>query len=266
MLARKPPCRGDRSASPETHASGKCRIRVFGHNKLLNELLVSFLLAETADLCRCRRALGIRGGASGAQQERLRIDFIDSREPGSFARWLKDAESLPPSPERRVMVFFNVPEEAAETAEREAIACGVRGLFYRNDSRETIAKGIRNIIGGDIWFRRTALYREAMAGAVRSEPDAPAPPEWISRLTVREREILARLATGAGNQQIADALCVSLHTVKTHLYRVFRKIGVRSRHQAMLWGISHGIVAIPPPVTADWRGADSGGARNGPSR
>ena len=54
-------------------------------------------------------------------------------------------------------------------------------------------------------------------------------------LTMREVEILGHLTHGATNDQIASALFLSRHTVKTHLYNIFRKLGVSNRLQATLW-------------------------------
>lgn len=55
------------------------------------------------------------------------------------------------------------------------------------------------------------------------------------KLTHREKQILNMVATGATNEEIADRLFVSRHTVKTHLYHVYKKINVPSRLQAALW-------------------------------
>ena len=58
-------------------------------------------------------------------------------------------------------------------------------------------------------------------------------------LTIREREVLQALLTGSTNLDIANQLFVSESTIKTHLYRVFRKIGVSSRGQAIAWAQTH---------------------------
>jgi DNA-binding NarL/FixJ family response regulator len=56
----------------------------------------------------------------------------------------------------------------------------------------------------------------------------------IAQLTEREREILACAASGRGNKDIADQLCVSADTVKTHLHHIYRKLGVTGRVEAIL--------------------------------
>ena len=54
-------------------------------------------------------------------------------------------------------------------------------------------------------------------------------------LTSRQAEVLALITVGATNDEIAERLCVSPHTVKTHLYNIFKKINVTNRLQAALW-------------------------------
>lgn len=54
----------------------------------------------------------------------------------------------------------------------------------------------------------------------------------IDELSERERDVLALMATGATDRQIADHLSLSINTVKTHARSIFRKLGVQSRHQA----------------------------------
>lgn len=60
----------------------------------------------------------------------------------------------------------------------------------------------------------------------------------LAGLTEREREILARAASGRGNKDIADQLCVSTETVKTHLHHIYRKLGVTGRVEAILTYLS----------------------------
>jgi LuxR family transcriptional regulator of csgAB operon len=58
-------------------------------------------------------------------------------------------------------------------------------------------------------------------------------------LSRRETEILGMVAVGAKNDEIANKLCISPHTVKTHLYNIYKKIHVGDRLQAVLWAAKH---------------------------
>lgn len=60
-------------------------------------------------------------------------------------------------------------------------------------------------------------------------------PDIYPLLTLREREILLLIAGGATNQVIAESLCISPFTVKTHIYKIFKKIRASNRVQAALW-------------------------------
>ena len=104
-------------------------------------------------------------------------------------------------------------------------------MFYRNESLEVICKGIHALMEGELWMSRDLMaklilfYRKYQSNAFR-----PA-----CGLANREMEIISLLSVGSSNQQIADKLFVSEHTVKSHLYNIFRKINVHNRIQALNW-------------------------------
>lgn len=122
-----------------------------------------------------------------------------------------------------------------ELTERTAIAEGVRGFFYAEDSLQTLLKGIGKLFEGEIWVPRELLYTVAQGKTTTTQGNNGA----TYSLTNREMQILAHVCTGLSNDEIADHLNVSPHTVKTHLYRIFKKINVSNRFQASLWAAKH---------------------------
>lgn len=86
--------------------------------------------------------------------------------------------------------------------------------------------------------------RAELAEAVISlPPDRPAEP-LIESLTAREHDVLALLADGLPNREIAHALAISEHTVKFHLASIFGKLGVSTRTEAVQRGVRLGVIEI----------------------
>src|SRR5919106_1675173 len=106
---------------------------------------------------------------------------------------------------------------------------GVRGVFRSDISEEQLIKGIQAIFDGEYWLSRTLLCSHLERTRVR--PKTPASPLG-GVLTKKEIATLRLLAAGNSTEHIASSLKVSPHTVKTHIYNLFRKIRVSNRVQA----------------------------------
>jgi LuxR family transcriptional regulator of csgAB operon len=124
-------------------------------------------------------------------------------------------------------VFFNVSKHIE--FKKKFVLKGIHGFFYEHDSLDIFLKGVEAVIEGKLW-----LSREMMTRCIFEGNDTPSK-STAGNLTERQIEILALIAVGATNDEIADRLCISPHTVKTHLYRIFKKINVPNRVQASLW-------------------------------
>lgn len=61
----------------------------------------------------------------------------------------------------------------------------------------------------------------------------------VSRLTVREKQVLSFIASGYTSKAISDVLNIGMHTVKTHIYNIYKKINATNRLQATLWAIKY---------------------------
>ena len=126
------------------------------------------------------------------------------------------------------LALFNV--SSGQGFEERIMDCGVHGFFYIYDSLEQMAKGIRAIFNGELW-----ISRKIMADSLKRNDRYPDARKIHSMLTPREIEILTMIAAGATNVKIADKLFISPHTVKTHIYNIFKKINVPNRLQAAFW-------------------------------
>lgn len=112
----------------------------------------------------------------------------------------------------------------------------VKGIFPSDCNESQLLKGVQSILGGHNWLPRRLLEQclEKQRGKL------PASRSLIPQsLTDRERQILQHVGEASTNAQIAYDLCISEHTVKTHLYNIFRKIQVRNRTEASNWVRQH---------------------------
>ena len=112
------------------------------------------------------------------------------------------------------------------------INAGIRGIFYRDTPFRLLLKGIRSILNNQLWFSREAMS-DSLLGKKR--PDADQADTCSGELSPHKKEILFMLAEGASNKDIADKLFLSLNTIKSHIYNIYKKIGVPNRSQTTLW-------------------------------
>ncbi len=113
----------------------------------------------------------------------------------------------------------------------EAMRLGARGFLLKDISLERLADGIRAVAAGATLFR-PALTERTRASFRRERQQPPA-----SVLTTRETEILALMAAGLSNGEIAASVGSSEGTVKNHVSSILSKLGVRDRVRAVLRGI-----------------------------
>jgi DNA-binding NarL/FixJ family response regulator len=120
----------------------------------------------------------------------------------------------------------------------EGMRLGARGFLLKDISLERLAEGIRAVAGG------ARLFRPALTERTRAsyEIAAGAKPGGLSQLTSRETEILALMAGGFNNGEIAAALGPSEGTIKNHVSSILSKLAVRDRVRAVLRGLELGYI------------------------
>jgi LuxR family transcriptional regulator of csgAB operon len=106
----------------------------------------------------------------------------------------------------------------------------VKGVIYQQDSDVLISKALDEVCKGRSWFPRS--YMDYL---VRHRKTPTRCGHIFESLTSRERQMLDHVVRGMSNHEIADAICLSTHTVKAHLQSLYRKVGVKSRVGVMRW-------------------------------
>ncbi|HEX4815387.1 MAG TPA: response regulator transcription factor [Nonomuraea sp.] len=124
----------------------------------------------------------------------------------------------------------------------DALRAGASGFLLKDVRREELVNAVRVVAAGE------SLLAPAVTGRLIAEfvsrPAARRPAAALDALTARERETLRLIARGLSNAEIAAAMVVSEHTVKTHVSNVLSKLGLRDRVQAVIAAYESGL-AVP---------------------
>src|SRR5208283_846759 len=134
------------------------------------------------------------------------------------------------SPHTRVLHFLT--DNPADDILISDIRTGIRGYLKKTDLPATIIKAIRAVHEGELWAERRILEKAISKPMVLPETLQMQVP-GLPPLTNREVEMLSLVLQGASNREIANKSSISERTVKTHLYRVYRKLKVKSRTKAI---------------------------------
>ncbi len=116
------------------------------------------------------------------------------------------------------------------------LAAGAIGYLLKNVTSDELAKAIRDAVSG-----KSTLSPEAATALVHATRPAQRP---CPDLTEREKEVLNLVVQGQSNQQIADAMFISLATVKAHMSNILSKLQVSSRSEAIAYALKNKIVSL----------------------
>ncbi|MCI0687721.1 MAG: response regulator transcription factor [Sporichthyaceae bacterium] len=124
------------------------------------------------------------------------------------------------------------------TAVVPAVRAGAAGYVYKDIDPDALANAIRSIHAGHV-----LLHPEVAAALLTAAPGSgrSGAGDGLSALTPRERDVLAEIARGRSNREIARALVLSEKTVKTHVSNILMKLDLADRTQAALFAVRHGI-------------------------
>jgi DNA-binding CsgD family transcriptional regulator len=210
-------------------------LHVVGKNKLQNDLLLSFLKEKASFSGKCAKNLeSVKPVVSTNGNELPQVILVDWSGIDRENIW-SDIESWRGTNLCRCLFAFCNVDPKLEI-EKLALMNSVQGLFYKNDPLQIIPKGLSAILCGDLWYSRKILTKCILDNNSSKNHFNHAAD---SNLTLREKEILILMASGLSNKGIAGKLCISGHTVKTHIYNIYKKLNVDSRFQAALWAAKY---------------------------
>ena len=176
-----------------------------------------------------------------ATQTRPDVVLMDVRMPGldgvaATAR----LTAAPDAPKVIILTTYDLEEPLYA-----ALRAGASGFLLKDVRPVDLAEAIRVVAGGDALLAPTAT-RRLLDRFLVTDVTPAASAGSLERLTGREREVLALLARGASNAEIADRLTVTEATVKTHVSAILRKLEVRDRVQAVVLAYDLGLVRARP--------------------
>ncbi|KAB2380675.1 response regulator transcription factor [Actinomadura montaniterrae] len=203
------------------------RVMIVDDHAIVREGLRGMLAAEPGMEVAAEAA---SGDEAVALAPRVRPDVIlmDLRMPGGDG--VSAIERLGQG--HRVLVLTTFEDDADIV---RAVRSGAAGYLLKDASRAALAAAIRDVAAG-----RTVLA-PSVSAKLSAARAAPAP----AVLSAREAEVLALVARGLTNAEIGGRLFIGQATVKTHLLRVFAKLGVSDRTAAVMAAIEQGV--LPPP-------------------
>lgn len=167
--------------------------------------------------------------------ERLQPDILvlDAHMPGH--RVVQSAKTLQAScPDVKVLVLsaYNRREYVVGL-----LSAGAAGYVLKDDPPEMLVRAVRKVAAGGEWI--SPRVAKVLVKSVRHEDKSAS-----STLTDREMEVLELMARGHKNEEIAEKLVITTQTVKNHVRSIFRKLGVKTRVEAVLYAINNKLIRL----------------------
>jgi DNA-binding NarL/FixJ family response regulator len=125
-----------------------------------------------------------------------------------------------------------------------ALKAGARGFLLKDAGKELLVQAIHAAANGDALIAPSITAR--LLATFSQSPTTTPPAQPIEHLTDREEEVLATVARGRTNAEIAEELHISLSTVKAHLASLMTKLGARNRVEIAMWAFETGRIPTRP--------------------
>jgi DNA-binding NarL/FixJ family response regulator len=173
------------------------------------------------------------------QKTEVDVVLLDLRMPGMDG--LTALQRMQSLPKKIKVIVLTASDDKNEFV--QAMKFGCSGIVLKQTAPDLITKSIRKVHGGEIWLdshTTAAVMRQfaapgdlANGNGVRDRERSP--------LSQREREIVALVAQGYKNKEMAEKMFISEQTVKNHLHNIFDKLGVSDRLELALYAIHNNL-------------------------
>jgi DNA-binding NarL/FixJ family response regulator len=178
------------------------------------------------------------------QQYEPDILLLDLKMPGLDG--LATLQKLQTARNKTRVIVLTASDDKNEFV--QAMKLGTSGIVLKQTATELLIKSIRKVHAGEIWLdshTTAAVIRQFVANEEPAPAVAPLPPVQRDRerspLSQREREIVALVAQGFKNKEMAEKMFISEQTVKNHLHNIFDKLGVSDRLELALYAIHNNL-------------------------
>jgi DNA-binding NarL/FixJ family response regulator len=165
--------------------------------------------------------------------------LLDLRMPNLDG--LSALQALQQTNKRTRVIVLTASEDKNEFV--QAMKLGCSGIVLKQTAPDLIVKSIRKVNAGEIWLdsHTTAAVMRQFQTGVDAAGMATGKGRERSPLSAREREIVALVAQGYKNKEMAEKMFISEQTVKNHLHNIFDKLGVSDRLELALYAIHKGL-------------------------
>jgi DNA-binding NarL/FixJ family response regulator len=186
-----------------------------------------------------------RAAVSRTRELRPELVLMDVRMP-DLDGITATREVLAVSPDVKVVILTTFEQDDYIFG---ALRAGASAFLLKRTSPEELIAAIHTVAAGDSLLSPSVTRKVIDRMAQQPAPNTSSA-ERLEDLTPREREVLELMARGLSNGEIADAFVIEESTVKTHVKRLLRKLGLRDRVQAVIFAYESGLTRPGPKTPA----------------
>ena len=218
----------------------KIRVLIADDHQLVREGIAS-MLAGLPDIDVTALAPSGEDAINRARETQPDVVLMDIIMPGmsgiEASRWIKEIdESI-----RVIIVTMEISKDFVSAA----IKSGVDGYLPKDVGKDTLLEAIRSVHNGDRYFNdaiKKLIFEDFYSLEKLKNPKKVLP----NQLTKREAEVLALVAGGKSNRDIAEILAISTKTVETHKTHILIKLGLNNNAELIRYAVKNNIIPIEP--------------------